>query len=177
MIEKPAITIAHRPPVHPMATLASGTYIPSELISLIISHIHSRKHLIGISLVSHVWQRLAFPVLWYEVELTEHSHMDRFIIQIQSEPDDPELRISQHLRLLFVHRSVESGLIINFQQIIPKLSVLKHLTWRGQFPYNVPIFETFQQSCPTLRSFDINYGGMSPLTGVLDYFYHARCFT
>lgn len=160
-----------------MATLVSGTYIPSELIGLIISYIRSPKHLISISLVSRAWQQLAYPVLWYQVELMGPSAMERFITAIQSEPEDPSQRVSQYLRVLFVLRAMESYVMADFRRIIPKLSTLKHLTWHANFPIDLPIFEEIRKYCPGIRSFDFNYGGISPLTGVLDQSYQAIRFT
>jgi hypothetical protein len=94
--------------------------------------------------------------------------MERFITAIQSEPQDDSLRISQHVRVLFVLRAMESYVMADFRRIIPKLSTLKHLTWHANFPIDLSIFEEIQQYCPNIRSFDFGYGGISPLSGVLD---------
>lgn len=152
-----------------MATLGSGIYIPSELIGLILWNIQSRKHLINVSLVSHQWQSLAFPVLWHEVQLMKPSQMESFIHKVESEAFDSNLRISLHLCLLSVLQSHESDLdhdlTVRFQQIIPKLISLKHLSCYGYFLMNAPFFPTFQQCCPDLRSIDFDYGGFGSLAG------------
>ncbi|KAF8601254.1 hypothetical protein BDV93DRAFT_236576 [Ceratobasidium sp. AG-I] len=151
-----------------MATLTSGIFIPSELIGLILSNISSRKHLIDVSLVSHSWQRLALPVLWQKVQLMKSSQMENFIKKLESEVLDTDLRISLHVSQLHVGRAHDSDLdrdlMVRFQQIIPKMVSLKHMSWRGYFPGGVPVFQTFQQSCPALRSIDLEYGGIGPLT-------------
>ncbi|KAF8601255.1 hypothetical protein BDV93DRAFT_236587 [Ceratobasidium sp. AG-I] len=151
-----------------MATLASGIYIPAELFGLILSNIQSRKRLIDVSLVSHSWQRLAFPLLWHEVQLMKPSQMEQFTAKLQSEAPESNLRISLHVSLLYVRRADDSDLdrdlMVRFQQIIPKLVSLKHMSWHGFFPGDVPIFRTFQQSCTTCRSVELNYAGIGSLT-------------
>lgn len=159
-----------------MATLAFGADIPPELISIILSHIHSRKHLVRISLVSRAWQRLAFPALWHEVQITAPPHMEQLVSQLQSEPNDRGHCISQHLNLLFVRliTDLDGDLLARFQQIIPKMAFLKHLTWEDGSPNAVPVLRTFQQSCGALRSVDLDLRRAEPTGTLAQYFQTER---
>lgn len=147
-----------------MATLESGTHIPPEILGLIISKFQDRNKLANLSLVSHLWHRLAFPVLWYEVQLLGPSHLDKFATHIQSELPDNFFSVSVHLRALYISlggASLDRDLLIRFQEIIPKLSFLTHLTWSEYVLHEAFLLQTFQQSCRALRSVDLHDIGHS----------------
>lgn len=157
-----------------MAALAPGVYIPLELIRKILSNIESRQQLINISLVSHLWQRLVFPILWYEVCPKSPSQIEKLVAQIEAESVDPELCISAHICVLHVSHALhvfrpgDKDQLIRFQQIIPKMSSLTHLTWGGRSPDRVQTIQKFQQYCPKIRSIDLRYTRLHHPAGPLD---------
>ncbi|KAF8601257.1 hypothetical protein BDV93DRAFT_236638 [Ceratobasidium sp. AG-I] len=157
-----------------MTTLASGTYFPSQLIGLILSNVLSRKQLINMSLVSRSWQRLAFPVLWYQVQLTQKNQMEKLVVMLETEPDNSDLRISVHLRSLRIGlpspTTLGPNLMLRFEQLIPKLAFLTHLTWSRHLSEGTSIFQAFQQCCPMLRSVNLYEVGFNRLTSALDQF-------
>ncbi|KAG8741236.1 hypothetical protein FRC10_003158 [Ceratobasidium sp. 414] len=141
--------------------------LPIELLRLILE---STEDLSALSLASHQFHQLSFPLIYHTLEFSRDTRVKEFIDLVSDEDVGAPLRISRVLRSLIVvgkyvgyrHTTpFNEDLVAEFRLIIPKLINLQHLTWHiSTQPRNPDFFVDFQRCCTKLRSLDLDAGAL-----------------
>jgi len=142
-----------------MSDYSALVRLPTEILGMIIT-LTSQTDLSALSLVSHSFQRLAFPLKHYTIVLRKTPRIEQLILLIESKSEDAVLGIGQVLRCLTLDTEIcelDGKLIPRFREIIPKLTGIEHLAWKVRgYPECMEFFEDFRRWCPRLNSVDLN---------------------
>ncbi|KAB5589481.1 hypothetical protein CTheo_7079 [Ceratobasidium theobromae] len=150
-----------------MATPKSPSLrIPLEVLNISLSNIKSPYDLSSASLVSRMWNRLAFPHLHRAMRVGKLVDLEMLTSRLESEVDQDTLRIGRYLRSLQIDclgislcsEHAQVG-FTRLMRALDKLTRLEHLIWTGGLPSNVDIFDSFRKSCPKLCMLTLNWWG------------------
>ena len=140
---------------------ASGP-LPNEVLTNVLSYLNLRG-LASASLVSKPWQALAFPPLYYSVNLAVPSHLQLIAKRVSEEeenktqlsvrPSVRELVIDQKHKRFRGEKEIHEENLEHLSTLLPKLSRLQRFIWDLPFvPRDPEVIELLQTECPSLTS-------------------------
>lgn len=166
-----------------MAALASGQYLPPELIQEVLGHLN-QPDLSKTSLVSKAWYKLTFPYLHQDKTVDGLLSLEKLTQRLETNPGlidyVPCISLCLHsLSIIFDNKTrprpdhaYKLEVLHRFRSIIPKLKRLKYLKWEEPRYFNAPvvidILQDFRNECPELSGLTVNcytYHPSNPIIG------------